>query len=240
MANTTGRNAAPNQDGPSTMFHWKLQALILPSLSNSSSHILSTTGPKHFCHSMILISTDLHSNLCELYHLLAFSPCAPSEKMVSWLLPFHKDHSWSSFFGLEKGQLGILMKLPDAEPGLCSSNVSKKILKVFLAFQSFFIFNLSWFFTFLYNSLNTSSWVSSLFADFPFRVALLMQHYDFVCQILWSLEFWMEWCDWKLVLYKSAGFQWVELIQHVYVMLKHVLHKPGGIDLFHSSHFDMK
>ena len=105
------------------------------------------------------------------------------------------------------------MKLPDAEPGPCwtSSGLSKKklwetshqILKVFLAFQSFFVLDLSWFFKFLYSSLNTTSWVSSLFADLPFESGLAdAKLWFYVCQILWSLAFWIEWCDWKLVLYK--------------------------------------
>ena len=53
------------------------------------------------------------------------------------------------------------------------------VLKVFLAFQS--IFCPPW----------PSPWVSSLFADFPLRVALLMQNYDFMsvkfCD-LWHFE----------------------------------------------------
>ena len=134
-------------------------------------------------HSIILFSTDNHSNLC-------LFTCSPSKKVVSWLLPFHKDHSWSSFIGLDKGQLDIPMNLPDAEPGPCwtSSGLSKKklwetshrILKVFLAFQSFIWLDLSRFFKYLLNSLNTTSSVSSLFADSPLRVALLMKNYDFM------------------------------------------------------------
>lgn len=48
ITNTAGRNAAPKQNRPSTMFHWRLQSLIHPSLSKSSSHILSMIRPKHF------------------------------------------------------------------------------------------------------------------------------------------------------------------------------------------------
>lgn len=70
-------------------------------------------------------------------------------------------------------------------------------------------------------------------------MTVLMQKYDFyVCQnsvIFGILNGMME---------LKAGFisklWWIKLIPHVYVMLKHVLHKPGVIDLFHSSHFYMK
>ncbi len=95
---------------------------------------------------------------------------------------------------------------------------SHQILKVFLAFQFF------WFFKMLYNSLNTTSCVSRLFADFPLRVALL--NYDFMSIKLWSLAFWIGWWDWNLVLCILSSFQWIMLMQHVHVMLKHVLHKP--------------
>ena len=59
---------------------------------------------------------------------------------------------------------------------------SHQILKVFLTFQSFFCHGsqLIEIFKSLYNSLNTTSWVSILFADFPLRMALLMQNYDFM------------------------------------------------------------
>ena len=110
-----------------------------------------------------------------------------------------------------------------------------QILKVFLASSP--VTSL----TFLHNSLNTTFWVSQFVCGFPFESGLAdAKLWFYVCQILWSLTFWMEWCDWKLVSYKLASFQWVKLIQHVYVMLKHVLRKPGVIDLFQSSHFDTK
>ena len=44
----------------------------------------------------------------------------------------------------------------------------------------------------------------------------------------------MEWLKVGLI---QINFQ---LVKHVYVMLKHVLCKPGVIDIFHNSHFDMK
>ena len=103
-----------------------------------------------------------------------------------------------------------------------------------------FVLDLSWFFKFLYNSLNTSSSVSSLFSHFPLRVASLMQNYVFM-----SVKFCDLWhFEWNEVIESWSYTNWqasqVKLIQHVYVMLKHVLHKPGVIELFHSSHFDMK
>ena len=116
IANTTGRNAGPNQDRPSTVFHWRPQALIPPSLSNSSSHILSAIGHKN-------VSRSLKEET---------------------LRNFSSD--FESFLGLS-----VLL----------------------------FVLDLSRFFKYLYNSLNTTSWVFrfwSEFAYFPLRVVLVMQN----------------------------------------------------------------
>ena len=88
------KNAAPNQDRPSTMFHWRPQALILPSLSNSSSRILSTIGPKnldsslhnilfHWCYFQSLWALEFLS-LFTLFPFLKkwFLGCYPSTKNV--------------------------------------------------------------------------------------------------------------------------------------------------------------
>ena len=162
------------------MFHWRHSSI---SLQIFFSYVVNNCTQKcqtWIGHFIILFHWSLWA--------LAYQP---SEQVFSWLLPFHKDHSWSSL------------------------NIDCRR-----------------FFRFLYTSLNTTSWVSSLFADFPLRVAKL---WFYVCQILCSLAFWMEWCDWKLVLYKLASFQWINLTQHVYVMLKHV-----WCNIFHSIDFDMK
>ncbi len=46
MANTTGRNAAPNQDRTYNMFDWRPQALILPSVFNSFFNMLQNNLTK--------------------------------------------------------------------------------------------------------------------------------------------------------------------------------------------------
>ena len=134
-------------------------------------------------------------------------------------------------------------------PPVSQRRNSEKLLIRFWKFswpsRLFFVLDLSWFFTFLYNSLNTTSWVSRLFADFYLRVALLMQNYEFMWfkiqnSVIFGILNGMMWLKVVLlivVIYKLASVQWVELIQHVYVMLKHVLLKPSVIYPFHSCQY---
>lgn len=97
------------------------------------------------------------------------------------------------------------MKLPEAEAVSCqtSSGLSKKlwdmfqqILKVLLNLNPLIALDLSWFFKFLGNSLNTTS---CLFADILLRVALPLQKYFTTYHILWCIDL--------------ASFQWTKSAQ---------------------------
>lgn len=55
------------------------------------------------------------------------------------MLPSHKDQSWSSFFGVLKGQLCTPMKLPDAEPDPAALLLSLKEEEHSLVYHSFIL-----------------------------------------------------------------------------------------------------
>lgn len=204
VANTTCRNAAPNQDRPYTMFHLRLHALILPTL------LLTYCGrldPK-------LSNLDL-SQHNTLFHWSSFqSLWALAYLSLFTLFPFRK----SGFLAAIVAQRRFLIKLlrtvegstwhPDEaarcwarslldfflslkEETLRNSDIFIRLWKFSWLSSMFFVLDLSLYFKFLYNSLNTTSWVSSLFADFPLILALLMENYDFMCVKfcdIWHIE----------------------------------------------------
>lgn len=58
-------------------------------------------------HPYVIVSfIDLHSIFVSSSISELFSPRSPSERVISWLPPFHKDHSWSSLCRPQKVRLG--------------------------------------------------------------------------------------------------------------------------------------
>ena len=75
---------------------------------------------------------------------------------------------------------------------------SHQILKVFLSSHSFVLSLTSPESPYFLKQLNTTSWVSTV-ADFPLKVASLLQNYDFMPNFV---VIWLEWCGWKLIMYE--------------------------------------
>ena len=111
----TFQHSCSHQFGQFCQHHWQkfspkpwqtLQRVSLKAISTHFSislqlffsHIVEDWTQKkqtRICHSIILLLS-----VSKVSFSKAFSPCSPSEKVVYWLLLFHKDHSWSNFFRL--------------------------------------------------------------------------------------------------------------------------------------------